>query len=1001
MFYKKEEFLDRVRFAIKENYAITLVVGAPISFDRENKSGVADVAGIIESIKFSFQNDSDGLDRLNKAISRSDGNSYQNAFSHVLGVRGARYANKIIRESVLKAYGKDGIESVDDYMDDALWCLPPAVNAIGKLIASRPASFGHKVITTNFDPLLEVAIRRHGGSAFSSFYHRDGTPATSNAEGVNVIHLHGFWKGSDTLHTPTQLKQVRPQLKSYLSGLLSKTLVVVIAYGGWDDVLGAAMESLVLDDAAEPEILWAFRNSDISHLELSEPALLDRLRPGIDRGRVQLYGGVDCHEILPMLAEELGSLSETSGKSNNQRFDVIVRALTPSEQLMVSPIRAETERFVDARPRVDGFIGRQGELLALGNADASVVCISGFGGQGKSILAAKFLLDLGVDVIKDWRDCREEGNTAYTALSLFCEKIAGKPVIFDNSSSSAQKDLVDTILSHINGKKVALVLDNIDTYIDLESQRPIGIIGAFCDRLLEVDASIQLILTCRPQIQIPHSRFFGLPLMGLDESSSRTLFSSKSGGYDLDDSECAALMKLTDGHPLYLSMLAAQRLSTGKSLSIILNEVEESRSDVPAMILRSTYKLLNADQMDVIRTLAELEHPAHEVELESVTGYRFNKLSKHLKRLKDLSLTLERRNYQDKTLIDLHPLVRQFLRKEYPKSDRRSFIDKIIIYFDSRLALVAKQINKEGIPTHVLEVWLHKIEVLCNLADWNLAIYELCRVHMQVESSGFGGDYVRLGVKVLAGVDWLTAIDESKDFRRFLNIICREMSYLGQHDEVAKLMEHYEVSVGARGADRLNSLEIRAHDAWLRAEYLDAIEHAREALSLSKIVDVGSIFSPEHTLALVLRDSGDIEGAMTILLEGLTLDEAANFDSEKKPSYFGNIGRCMFLVGEYDRAMLFYKICAKKFQVGIYPNHNGGWLRMWVGENLCAMGRVSEGYSFICAAKHVWSKSSAVLERSADKIIKKLHAENVNLDMALVPEWQAEKIFNTWANQPL
>ncbi|MBI2744520.1 MAG: hypothetical protein HYX45_02955 [Burkholderiales bacterium] len=155
-----------------------------------------------------------------------------------------------------------------------------------------------------------------------------------------------------------------------------------------------------------------------------------------------------------------------------------------------------------------------------------------------------------------------------------------------------------------------------------------------------------------------------------------------------------------------LSMLAAQRLGTDKSVATILSEVEASRSDVPAMILRSTYKLLKSDQTDVLRLLAELERPEHESALEEVTGQRYNRLSKSLKRLKDLSLVLERRDLSDKTLIDIHPLVRQFLRREYPKRDRDSFIGRVILYFDRRLAIVAKLLGKENIPKHILDICL-------------------------------------------------------------------------------------------------------------------------------------------------------------------------------------------------------------------------------------------------------------------------------------------------------
>lgn len=997
--FQKDEFLSRIQFAMSEGMPITLIVGSPVSYDYVNRKGVADVAGTIQSIRDAFSNDQPALDKLNGSLSQPDSNPYQKAFEYLLGVRGIKYANGVIRKSVLSAYGGElGAEQSETDLDDRQWHCPPAIDAIGKLLASKPSAFGNRIITTNFDPLIEVSIRRNGGGCYSSFYHRDGNPSTTSAAGVNVIHLHGFWSGSDTLHTPHQLRQSRPQLKSYLLDLFRKTLVVVVAYGGWDDVVGSAIEEVVLEDTSDPELLWAFKSTELSHLELSEPKLLGRLRPGLDRGRVQLYGGVDCHEVLPMLFDSV-TLKGAQEVEGGRQTLMPRRILSEQEKILASVVGMQTERHVDTTPRLDGFVGRETELAALISADASVICISGFGGQGKSALAAKLLSSFDENTIRDWRDCREEGNTAHTALALFLERLSNGTVVAESLISASHKDLVDLIIRFDSNRDAVLVLDNIDTYVDLDQQRPTGVIGVLCDRLLEAKTGIKVVLTCRPLVQIAHSRFFGLPLAGLDEISARLLFSNKSAGHQLSVADCANLMHLTEGHPLYLSMLAAQKLSTGKDVSAILSEVEASRSDVPAMILRSTYRLLKPDQTEIIRLLAELERPEHESALEEVTGQRYNKLSKSLKRLKDLSLILERRDMSDKTLIDLHPLVRQFLRREYPKKDRDNFIGRVIIYFDKRLALVAKSLGQGNISKNVLDVWTHKIEVLCNHADWSLAITELLKIERELGRAGLGGEYARLGTKIFSGVDWLVAIDEAKEFRKLINGVCHELSHQRDHAEVQRWAKHYVDAIGARGADKLNVLEFTAFDAWLRKDFQRALELAEEAVELSKQIDVSLPSNPVHTLALALRDSGNAEAALTTFLEGLSLEEALAEKNGKSAEFFGNIGRCFYLQGDYEKALPFYKRCGQEMISRPSDIHNSGWIRLWIGEALCKMGRVSEGYAFLCAAKHMWARASKLLEISADLAIGELRFLHGDLDEFLVPEWKAEKMFNAWVAQ--
>lgn len=43
------------------------------------------------------------------------------------------------------------------------WWLSPATEALGELVTKVPKIFGHAILTTNFDPLIEVAIRKAHG----------------------------------------------------------------------------------------------------------------------------------------------------------------------------------------------------------------------------------------------------------------------------------------------------------------------------------------------------------------------------------------------------------------------------------------------------------------------------------------------------------------------------------------------------------------------------------------------------------------------------------------------------------------------------------------------------------------------------------------------------------------------------------------------------------------------------------------------------------------------
>src|SRR5437667_239493 len=85
---------------------------------------------------------------------------------------------------------------------------------IGVLLRGSPRSQISPVLTTNFDPLIEVALRRAGGSPVRTVLEIDGRFDLTHVDiGQHIVHLHGYWSDGDTLHTPDQLERPRPLLR--------------------------------------------------------------------------------------------------------------------------------------------------------------------------------------------------------------------------------------------------------------------------------------------------------------------------------------------------------------------------------------------------------------------------------------------------------------------------------------------------------------------------------------------------------------------------------------------------------------------------------------------------------------------------------------------------------------------------------------------------------------------------------------------------------------------
>ncbi|WP_443697191.1 P-loop NTPase [Pseudomonas sp.] len=243
--------------------------------------------------------DKSGAELYQTALRWLQGNVSQHAVNAVIGdaVRGAR------KPGANSAFPEDG--------EPAEWHLPQGTMQLAELVNRFPDDFPGPILTTNFDPLLSLAIRAAGGRSQRRIVDGDGNigrEAESDPGTRTVAHLHGYWRASDTLHTPAQLTALRPRLKASLQSILRKKTLVVVAYSGWDDVFTSALAEILLDEDTPLDVLWCFRENDPQLVATRYARLIERMQPAIARGVFRAYGGVDCHHIFgEVMAEQTSS----------------------------------------------------------------------------------------------------------------------------------------------------------------------------------------------------------------------------------------------------------------------------------------------------------------------------------------------------------------------------------------------------------------------------------------------------------------------------------------------------------------------------------------------------------------------------------------------------------------------------------------------------------------------------------------------------------------------
>jgi hypothetical protein len=381
---------------------IAFLVGSPLSF--EGSVGVPGVSGVVDLVRTAVAEIiPEALGSFEKALqNHQGGQAYQRAMEWLQGHMTQDTVNSVIQSAVLKARRFGSASVFDKDGDPSDWQIPAGTQQLAALIAHNYERCPGPVLTTNFDPLISLAVRKTGLRSRRRVLDVDGTltrDADRDADEVDIVHLHGYWRESDTLHTVSQLSSPRPKLKAALQRLLHQRTLLVVAYGGWDDIFSSALYDHLVDDNAQCTILWCFRETDPSTLNVRYAALFERLAPAIVRGRFAAYVGIDCHRIF---GDILGS-HDVRGKTQSAstltsplaRWNVI----DPSALLSGTPLSDdEALRYFDGawptwrhamsdkipRRHATTVLLKRLQSQAKNSASCSFQLITGAGGEGKT-----------------------------------------------------------------------------------------------------------------------------------------------------------------------------------------------------------------------------------------------------------------------------------------------------------------------------------------------------------------------------------------------------------------------------------------------------------------------------------------------------------------------------------------------------------------------------------------------------------------------------------------
>ncbi|MFE7169248.1 SIR2 family protein [Streptomyces sp. NPDC057616] len=407
---------------VKGDKPVAFITGSGISI-----GAVDGVGRIVETMRklLDEEVERDRFDR--KVVGPTDGEKYQQAAHFVEYNLGQDHLNRVIRRAVLGActgknaaarsalYRRNNPQELTALEEQTgLWKLPRGVEALGRLLRHLPAERRGPVITTNFDPLLEIAVRKAGGQPNFQYFDLDGRLIQPHhQQQVNIAHVHGYWSWGDTLHTATQLQRQRPQLHGSLRESLHGHVVVVIGYSGWDDAFSRTLRERVLEqNTQDSDLIWC------SYPKLTpgdfESGLFQELR---SLRRTYFYDGIDANELLPRLLDDYLAALPQPGLTGWRRVD---RAFLDKES-RAQHGEDDVVRFFDGaepgwRTALDTRVPRLalvGELSDRvrdcidGTLDKQIVAAVAPMGEGKSIALRQATVDLvrsHDDITVYWRE---------------------------------------------------------------------------------------------------------------------------------------------------------------------------------------------------------------------------------------------------------------------------------------------------------------------------------------------------------------------------------------------------------------------------------------------------------------------------------------------------------------------------------------------------------------------------------------------------------------------
>ncbi len=637
----------------------------------------------------------------------------------------------------------------------------------------------------------------------------------------------------------------------------------------------------------------------------------------------------------------------------------------------------------DRPPEISTWVGRDDELDELAHTASGVVTITGIGGQGKSTLAAKALKAWQVANPKgfwDWRDCKEQGDRFPAQLACIIHRLTLGEMSLDKLEKSAPSDIARLFFRLVRDVGGYIVLDNVDQYVDVESEQFAGDLSFFVAEALRTRTPFVIVLTCRPQITYGDPAFRPIRLQGLSDDDAIRLFRSRSVKRTVTDQYVREINRLTQGHAFWLTMLAFELSRKPSLITKLLQQLRagQNQDDRVGAMLRPVWKAISQRARTILSVLSECSRPISDARLARMLEdqqWSSSQFSHALKEVVALGIVSKRTSPGEEPLYELHAVVRQFLRAQMAIHERRPFMAMIANGTDEYLSQVRKAKGVQYISFQTLEYAAMNIEARVDAGDFTEAATALDSVVADAfVGRGLLQEYVRLGKLVLDGVKWDSLPDAGSEHihRLAFDLVCR-YTEVGREDDSRKLIATYESKVPKDTPTRIRWNTRLCRLEWLLGNFDAAIKYGEIGHQLKQSSGIDTDADASHQLNLALREAGRADKALEYFTQGMSIEEALrNPPKGVDHAYFGNIGRCLHLMGKPELAIRFLAPSWKALQLhhDARSIENRGWAGLWIGEHYLKQDDLENASLFLSYCRDIWRIRLPVMLKTVEAIVE-------------------------------